>query len=378
MSNRCGSLAQLTIIIPSYERQAYLSRQIAFWAKYDVNLELLDGSAIVHPGIRPDALPPNIHYWHMPVSIEQRFSFAINRVNTEFAALLSDDEFFIPSAVEQCISEMLRDEEYVSCKGQSLWFDWNGTKVIGGRTYANLRGYVIDQNLPAERMRRHMASYEMATLWSIQRAEVFKRTLIAMSFDSSYRTAAAGEMQTSLVTAYSGKCRVIDHLMWLRSQENENIWWSFGRQSIVEWFRDDRNSEEHARFLNAIAIALEAKEDAANIHSQILKAVEIYVTEQEEKFSLQQYSLRNTARKLLGQKGVNWVRGILNQVMHVLPVHHQKFADIGLTEAAKQLVSEGIPVDFDELEEISLLIRDFHTAGPLRQESGQRQNLTAD
>ena len=32
--------------------------------------------------------------------------------------------------------------------------------------------------------------------------------------------------------------------MWFRSAENENIWWSFGKQSFTDWYLSKENDKE--------------------------------------------------------------------------------------------------------------------------------------
>ena len=222
MTQNYATLSDLTLVIPSYERQAYLLRQIEFWSRYPVNVVILDGSKSGCKHSRIVNMPSQIKYRHMPVSLEERLGFVRGRITTKFAALLSDDEFLIPSAVESCLEYLLSHPDYVACKGQALWFDCNKGVVVGGRIYPGLQGYVIDDDTASGRMLQHMNNYEMATLWSIQRTDVFNLCLEVMSCERAFSTAAAAEMQISLATAYSGKCKVINELMWLRSRENDS------------------------------------------------------------------------------------------------------------------------------------------------------------
>ena len=44
MHNSLDNLSELTIVIPSYEREDYLKRQILFWSNYTAKIVILDGS----------------------------------------------------------------------------------------------------------------------------------------------------------------------------------------------------------------------------------------------------------------------------------------------------------------------------------------------
>ena len=91
-----------------------------------------------------------------------------------------------------------------------------------------------------------------------------------------FRSAAIGEMQTSIVASYMGKCHVIDSLMWLRSFENKNIWWKDGSQPIAKWLYEPTNFLEHNRFSAAVLAALEL--NVVDNSRMALKALEVYVS----------------------------------------------------------------------------------------------------
>ena len=250
MGNNEVSCDNLTIIIPSFQRQQYVKRQIEYWSRFNVRIEILDGSpnSIFE---KSEKTIGSIRYWHLPVSIEERLKFSVGLVDTEYAALLSDDEFFIPSACDSCIQFLEMNPDFGSCKGQALGFYWDKI-VVSKNIYRGLHGYKVVADKGEERMIEHMCNYEMATLWSVQRSKVFKAALSALGEGSIYSTAAAGEAQISLVSAFLGKVKVFDELMWLRSFENENIWWSYGDLSLKDWWLDDRFGLEHKSFIRSI------------------------------------------------------------------------------------------------------------------------------
>ena len=187
-------MSELTIVIPSYCRQIFLRRQLLYWSSSSVKLIVLDGSP--SPVTDLDT-SPNFRYYHLPLSIEDRFKFVVDKIDTKYAALLSDDEFFLIHGLQDCLEFLERNPEYVSCKGQALGFSWNEGVLRYKSVYTGLSGYYIDAYSSRDRVFQHMKKYEMATLWAVMRRDIFVKTLTAMSAGPKFRSAAIGEIQTS-------------------------------------------------------------------------------------------------------------------------------------------------------------------------------------
>ena len=259
LNNFLSTLENLTLVIPSFERQDYLVRQINYWKDKNISLAILDGSRFpldLEKRLTFDIGQFNIRYFHLPVSIEERMSFVLDKIQTKYAALLSDDEFFLPHSLISCIEYLDANVDSVSCKGRALGFTWKNGRVMAREVYPSLADCRVNSFDPEERLIQHFSPYQMITLWSVLRADIFIKTVKAIAFSGKYKTAAAAELQVSLVAAYSGKCMVLDELMWMRSSENKNIWWNDGNLSFKDWYLDPKNILEVNRFFEAIVHAL--------------------------------------------------------------------------------------------------------------------------
>lgn len=312
LTNQVSNLSRLTVVVPTYERHAYISRQVEFWARTDAHLLVLDGSANPHTEVSKFESCDNVAYVHAPVSIEERLGLCNDLITTEYCSLLSDDEFFLPFAVESAVAFLDENIDYSSCKGTALGFGWDGKNVYGQVVYPMLHGYGVHAKDGSERMREHMDPYQMASLWSVQRAKVFFACTKAISCGPSYSSAAAGEMQVSLISAYLGKIKVLDQLMWLRSFENKNIWWSFGRLSICDWWEAPILSHERQRFVNSIIEAIALTNSQVLSSSDVRSAVEVYVDGQRPTKSISwMASIRHAVRVRFSNETVNWLKNIL-------------------------------------------------------------------
>ena len=377
-----SSLSDLTIVIPSYERQAYLERQVSAWRDTPVRVLLLDGSAAPWALATAGELPGNIEYWHRPGSIETRLGFAADKVGTDYAVLLSDDELFLSSALLSCIEEISGTPGCVACKGLPLAFGWSGGVVSGREVYPTLRGLRIDQDTAEGRVRAHMSPYNMATLWAVMTRDVFVRTLRAVSAAGPFRSAAAVEMQVSLVTAWRGKCHVLSELMWLRSEENPNVWWNSGKQPFHDWYADRTNAAEVDAFLGAVVAAVESQTESRQAISRAMRgALDAYL-EYYERVARERRAMRGHGSRLLSAAvelvpsrvrsriraglAANLPDDAKQAIRAVLGRSPRTRAPLTLTAAAHQLADKGVRVDFRELVRLERLIAAFHLSHSAR------------
>jgi len=345
-------LSRLTVIIPSFGRQKYLDRQVDYWRQTEATILIIDGS--------PEAwksntkLPANTRYYHMPKSIEARFRFAAKLVETEYAILLSDDEFFLYSGLASCIAYLDSNVDVVACKGAAIAFqNYIAGVTVGLPVYPELRNtYAVDQSTEQGRMLQHMRPYAMATLWAVMRRKVFIATLHAMGADGPFKSAAAGELQTSLVAAYYGKCHVLNELVWLRSYENENIWWNDGRLSILEWYLDPVYSDEVERFYKSIESQIDVN-DPILLRTWLISAMDAYVEgcrTDPRKPSFKSYLFSILRRNISKQ--------IKLRVKNILRIARKYPRTLSLE--AKILLDSGVKVNLEEIKKIEYLVTKFH------------------
>src|SRR3989344_4065841 len=98
-------LSKLTLVIPTYNRQRYVLRNMRYWSGSMVAVHVLDGSEQPILAEEMVGLAANVNYHYLPIPILERLQRAVDLVQTEYVALLGDDEFFVPNALQACISE---------------------------------------------------------------------------------------------------------------------------------------------------------------------------------------------------------------------------------------------------------------------------------
>ena len=336
-------LSDLTIIVPTYNRPKYALRQMLFWKDHDINLLILDGSLSPIQELL-DCTGGNCRYVHLPISIEERFGIAAQMVDTKYAAMLPDDEFFLPSSLKTIICFLENNPSYSACKGNALGFELDSAgKIFGRQAYQDLKDYDLNDEDPRIRMKRHMYPYVMASLWAVHRVEVLKVSLKLASERSAYSTAAAFEAQVSLVTACNGKVKVVNELMWLRSFGNGYVWWAFGNLPLARWFKNPKYSSEVNQFIGDLGKVTGEKNEV------IKEAIAGYVSECELADSQTSFA------RLLARRLPNKVRLFLSVVVSYFSPR-EEVRQILLLDSAQELAATGVDVDIKELVAVSQFI----------------------
>jgi len=238
------NLSDLTLIMPTYSRQWFALTQMRFWSDGPVKLHVLDGTAMPIKSEELHDIGDNVHYYHMPYSHGKRLKKAVDFIDTPYVALLCDDEFYIPSSLGRCITELEAHKDFVACIGRCLAFRSYKTKVYAKPMYPEMKNYRIDGENAAERMILHMNPYVCSTFYAVQRSEVWKKTMMIPTEDK-FSSPYAIELQFELAVCYQGKSKVIEDLMWLRNKDNEPISFdAFNRKLQFDtWIRGPYDEE---------------------------------------------------------------------------------------------------------------------------------------
>ena len=345
-------LSKLTLVIPTYNRQRYVLRNMRYWSGSVVTVHVLDGSEQPIPAEEMAGLTANVNYHHLPISIFDRLGKAVELVQTEYAALLGDDEFFLPDALQACIQGLEADETLVSCIGRCLCFGPFSNQIIAWPGYTEMADYAVLQNDPIARMIHHMNPYTPSTIYSVVRAPVWKQAMAILAQKQQFSVRALGEIEFELAVCYQGKSKVIENLMWLRSAENDNL----GDGNIVrfdEWWVDQDKLNDREEFLTLMASAL-THGDIGRLES-VREGVRAACNEY-YKYYCNRISFRAAVREAVASRLPPVAKAPIKKILAVLPGANRKT----LLQAANDLESTGVRVNFEQLSEIAELVRQFH------------------
>ena len=356
-------LSKLTLIVPTYNRQDYVLRNMRYWSGRGPTLHILDGSVTPISTSDLSGLNENIHYHYLPISVFQRLGHSLDLVKTKYCMLMGDDDLFIPSGLEACIKQLESVEDLVSCMGRCLSFLPGSNEVKGWVDSTEMKGYSILQEDPIERMVFHMNPYTCSTIYSVVQTPVWKLAMTSWT-KKRFQVLNLDELQFELGVCYLGKSKVNEDLMLLRSHENPP--WRKSEPplpSALEWWDNPSRECEHNEFLQIMADTL-ANGDSnktKSIYNGVREAVVAY-TYQFRKNSFEKNHV-DSFKKIMNSLIVRWLpktvkkflKNIMASVRPVTPVEQKS-----IIEAARNLSDTGVSVDFRELKNIEKMIKEFH------------------
>ena len=209
--------SRLTLLCPSYERQNFLARSFRFWSDLDdVRVLYADGSRV--PIELKGHNLSNQEYYHQPVGIRQRVDYLLSKVQTPYACMLCDDEFFISSALQKCVDYLELNPDYVACMGRAVGFSRLNDQVVLTHQYPRLRDRVLSHSFAFNRLENHFSSYVPAHCYAVMRTDVL-RAAVESSSANKMDLYALGELIREFLIVSKGKSIVLPILYWLRSHE---------------------------------------------------------------------------------------------------------------------------------------------------------------
>ena len=118
-----SELSKLTLVMPTYGRQNHVIRNIAYWSNTGVILLVLDASPIPIENEILKSFGENIIYIHDTNNYNERLVNSFSKINSKYAQLICDDEFYPISAVISCIKDLEKNDDIISCMGVCLGFE---------------------------------------------------------------------------------------------------------------------------------------------------------------------------------------------------------------------------------------------------------------
>ena len=352
-------LSSLSIVIPTFNRQKYVLRNMRYWSDYDLTVHVFDGSELPIEDHLISSLGSNINYHHMPCPLMERLNKSIKVVDTKYSIMVADDEFFIPSALESCVKEMNSNQEIVSCAGSAISFRVSDDKVIGNVIYHKLKNHSIMHDAPLERSIYHMSNYVPSTIYSVMRSDIWKKSMRAISYKNyEVFVRAVGELQFEITSSYLGKCKIINELMWLRSFENKPIRIHESKKTVSIkdfWFKES-NKLIRDEIIDTIVQSISSKEDKlSTITHDISIAFEAFIENQPKKTSSYIIAKASIAAKTILPKSILlFIKRLLMKII-------EKNSLISFSNIISVLNKDNVKVDIIALEEIEKIILHYNS-----------------
>ena len=253
-------LNNLTLLMPTFNRQRYAKRAMDFWSNTDVNLIVLDGSPNPIEPEFTNKLSKQIKYIQNQESWIDRIVFGSNLSETTYTMLICDDEFYLPSALKLLISELNLNRHINTAAGLAVAFYPYANTLFFRRIYREFKDASVQLDDPIERVVHHMKPYAVTSLYGMNRTQVFRKNIEVAKIWSVLPDPASFELGFEIANSYQGKTKVLPVISWLRSMENPPIWNTKAMQTHT-WWIDRDNDQELKNASSATETALRLRGD---------------------------------------------------------------------------------------------------------------------
>jgi len=232
----------VTIIIPTFERGEILKKSLKYWKIFPINIIILDGSKT--PSIETDYLAPNIQYFHLPISIYKRVEFIADKIEGEYAALISDDEFLSYSALVDAIKILDKNPDVSGVLGVTAAFKFKN-HIKFKHIYKSALNLNISSEKPTIRLEQRAEECDNSIFYPLTRVSILSKAFRLIG-NKEYTCTHIGEYQMEAVLCNFGKIVVMPQIFWFRSMDilyisNNN----FNRNIFFhDWIKEEKNSKD--------------------------------------------------------------------------------------------------------------------------------------
>ena len=359
-----ASLADLTLVIPAYNRPAYLERQIDFWSATDVQLCILDGSKDSAPQSLIDRMGPSVYYRHLPIGFNERLVMACELVQTKYVALLGDDELYAPHGLQDCIDTLEADSRLIACVGRTLYFFERDGEIFGNQVYEKSKNLVHAFGSDIDRLNESLVDIERGPylLYGLFKSSEWKKT-VRVSYGRKYSSGYVYELAFHMIATLLGPTQMVESLVWMRSGENPAMSSDAVNRKIGigEWGTDERFVDEFTYFVDAIVdvVVSEGRLTKAQLQDTLLHAAQGFVN----------YSLHKPRRPIaywhralyfVARRTPRFLKQLLKRNMPTMLGTALDYRGVPMAEAVAEMQGRGIASNAQEMLGLENFLLSFH------------------
>ena len=359
-----ASLADLTLVIPAYNRPAYLGRQIDFWSSTDVRLCILDGSKEAASQSLIDRMGPNVYYRHLPIGFNERLVMACDLVQTKYVALLGDDELYAPHGLQDCITQLDEDMRLIACVGRTLFFFERDGAIYGHQAYEKSADLEHTFGNGIERLHESLIDITKGPylLYGLFRTTEWRK-VVRIAYGRKYASGYVYEFAFHLIATLLGPSKMVESLVWMRSGENPAMSSTAVNRKIGlgEWGTDPKYISEVSYLAESVVttILTEGEYIRDELQSAVSQAVQKFV----------EYSLHKRKRPIaywhrllyfLARQTPKFVKQLIKKKMSPGLGKVLDYRGVPIVQALRIMRAQGISVNAEEMQQIEVLLLAFH------------------
>jgi glycosyltransferase domain-containing protein len=246
------SLDQLTCVIPTHNRPAFLRRLLGFIEQtgQQYAIRICDSSDSVRRAENEQAIKEfsgncRITYEHLSVGVFPKCRKTMEKITTPYTVFCADDDFLMPDAVLRCVDFLEKSASYSCAQGAMVSL----ATAKQNKCYL-LTNYSLESPSPIRRFKQFATNW-YSTFYSVCRTPILTQVYQVVDSSSDYdRARIFPEILHSQMTVIPGRVKYLPGFYNLREEHELND----SRLPIVQ---DLEHSEEHySQFQNCLATEL--------------------------------------------------------------------------------------------------------------------------
>lgn len=362
-----ADLSELTLVIPAYNRPAYLERQVNYWAGTGVQLCILDGSKYpANPGLVA-RMVSDVHYEYMPIGFNERLVHASQIVKTKYVALLGDDELCSQQGLRDCMDTLNADSRLIGCVGRSLFFFHRDGEIYGHQVYEKSQDVTDMHGDGINRLRNSFPEGDPSRapylLYGVFRREQWA-TMFTTAYSRHFCSGYVYELAVLIIGACLGPTKMVDSLVWFRSGENPAMSSAAVNRNIGmgEWGTSPEFADEYEDFVSRVTSSIVDQGVASR------EEIDGVVREVLQQFIA--YSLHKPHRPIaywhrilyfFARKTPRWAKTLLKQNMTKALGAVLDYKGVVFNDALEDLKQNGVSFSDEEMKQIRTFLLDFHS-----------------
>ncbi|MNB83772.1 N-glycosyltransferase [compost metagenome] len=197
---------QLTVVLMSHERPAFLRRAARFYSGLPCRILVLDSSTEGQPSLAGQF--ENVDYQHVPQfgywGVRAKLAFGVEQVTTPFMVFAADDDFHVHDALRAAVAFMQANPDYGLCHGYSMMYLSQPNSVSYFRRDKKVCEDYSSEHAE-ERVLDYMHQY-LPPFYAVQRTDLVRDWYQVMPQDTSFQWQEIGHTYYMLAR---GKARIL-------------------------------------------------------------------------------------------------------------------------------------------------------------------------
>ncbi len=269
------NLTNITLVCATCNRHKLLLNNAEYWNEVgDIKVIYADGSK--EPCLELINKYENIKYLHLPdKNLQERYKISVDNSITKYSCISCDDDFYFPSALEECLHFLEMNNDYSACIGNAIGF----TKIFGKIVlipYGSFNGRHLSDTKASDRVIKHFSDYQPTHNFSLVRTNVLKK-VFSVSID--LEVFAIEEIFIEFIIASLGRSIVLNNIYLMRNRGIPAVLTSTNKSQdrsilISDWWIGATTKEKEKEFLDKIVCA---NNNAIN-KKDIVLALEEYIS----------------------------------------------------------------------------------------------------